>query len=163
MKNKDRIFSYIDSLGAVKLDEDLAESGLTAINEKIAEICNKRSKAGNFANRISKLLYDTKRRLTHKEEIYQLKFDRLMAYDSRIKRCSNKEEMLSTCRSILSKYDRYIRKLKTSIEELETLEKCLKVSLKTLQHAKESIAKQMRVLEHQMEIGEVNRHSFANT
>ena len=99
---RNRIFRYIDSLGNVRLDSDLAESGLTAINEKIAEISNKRSKAGNLLNRLSKLLLDKKKKLSYLEEVYELRFDKLMAYDRRIKKCTNKEEMLSTCRNILS-------------------------------------------------------------
>ena len=162
-ERRQKLFKLIERLGAVKLCSDPVESGLTAFNEKIAEVSNKRSKAAILGNKINRALFYKKKQLITLEDAYNLRFDRLMAYDRRVKACSNKSEMESTCRSILHKEQAAVSKLRMKVEELEAYNTCINSCLKTLQHAKESLSKQLNIINHQMSLGEVDRGKYGDT
>lgn len=161
MTNK--IVQQIQVLSIIKLDSDPVSAGLSSINEKIAEIANKRSKITRITNNVISLKQKKELALDTAKSLYKVRLDSLIVNDDEVKSGKSKEERNTIAKSKLLENQQIIDKLKNDVNKINSIFECCKNCSKTLDVAKESISRQLSVINKQIEIGEIDARSFSKT
>lgn len=162
MEDKQKLFDLIDNLGKIKLREDPVEYGLTDLNIKIAKVDNNKSIASRIANKVIKILGDKKRKLEILKDIYDIKYNKLLASNEKVAEGESKDERIAIAKGMLIKERKKILKLQAIISEKEDMLKCVNNCLKSLKASKEALSRQLSVVKDQIYLGEVDSSKFAS-
>lgn len=155
-----KTLNLIEKLSTIKLRSDPVEYGLSDINEKLAEVTNKKSNATILSNKITYKIGSLRREMRTLKSIYEIEFNKILSTDIDVLEAKFKDQKMSIAKSKLVNNLEKINDLHNTISKWEDLDVCIQNCLSTLKVAKETLSRQLSVIKQQIEIGEISLSDF---
>ena len=157
---KEKLLNTVNKLTTISLRDDPVKYGLSDLNDKIAQVVYKKSRASRISNVVIVKLGDAQRSLENAKSIYEMKYNRLLAKDETVTQGGTKEERVAIAKGMLLKEIKVIQTLKNDVSEWQDLKICIDNCLNTLKVVKELLAKQILIINDQIHLGEIDSSSF---
>ena len=160
-KKREKILKKLDELSQITLSEDPVESGLGDMTDKIAKVTNNRMLVTRLANYIIKMLGESTRNLKTAKSILKVKINGLLSTSEYVKKGGSRDERLAIAEQLADEEQKVVNQCEHEMLEWSDLNVCANNCLAALKSAKESLSRQLSVVEHQIELGEVDGQTFA--
>lgn len=145
----------------VALQEDPGNMPLSELNLRIAHVDAQKSRAAAIVS--SAILNESELEvlLYKARTLYKREFDLILPQEP-VRSLPNKESREAACNIILQQLKELVDAIQGSVMQAKTFTKIANLTLEKLDSTNKNVSRQITVLQHQLELGEIQRQAPGN-